>query len=72
MQFEAEWRAVPLELACCSTGIYIRKTTTGYRIDPVQEKKIVEYIIIGYASTKTEGLHRKTATFHHISGLLRA
>ena len=33
----------------------VRKTT-GYRIDPVKEKKVNEYIIIGYAATKTEGL----------------
>lgn len=33
----------------------VRKTT-GYRIDPVKEKKVNEYIIIGYATTKTEGL----------------
>lgn len=32
----------------------VRKTT-GYRIDPVKEKKVNEYIIIGYAATKTEG-----------------
>lgn len=28
MQFEAEWRAVPEELACCSTGIYISQQLT--------------------------------------------
>lgn len=33
----------------------VRKTT-GYHIDPVKEKKVNEYIIIGYAATKTEGL----------------
>lgn len=33
----------------------VRKTT-GYRIDPIKEKKVNEYIIIGYAATKTEGL----------------
>ena len=33
----------------------VRKTT-GYRIDPVKEKKVNEYIIIGYAATKTEGV----------------
>ena len=33
----------------------VRKTT-GYRIDPVKEKKVNEYIIIGYAATKTERL----------------
>lgn len=31
----------------------VRKTT-GYHIDPVKEKKVNEYIIIGYAATKTE------------------
>ena len=30
----------------------VRKTT-GYRIDPVKEKKVNEYIIILYAATKT-------------------
>lgn len=35
---------------------YMVRKTTGYRIDPVKEKKIAEYIIIGYASTKAEGL----------------
>lgn len=33
----------------------VRKTT-GYHIDPVKGKKVNEYIIIGYAATKTEGL----------------
>lgn len=33
----------------------IRKTT-GYHIDPVKGKKVNEYIIIGYAAIKTEGL----------------
>ena len=33
----------------------VRKTT-GYHIDPVKEKKVNEYIIIGYAATKTESL----------------
>ena len=35
---------------------YMVRKTTGYRIDPVKEKKIAEYIIIGYAATKAEGL----------------
>lgn len=35
---------------------YMVRKTTGYRIDPVKEKKIAEYIIIGYARTKSEGL----------------
>lgn len=41
----------------------VRKTT-GYRIDPVKEKKIAEYIIIGYARTKSEGLEM-LADYNH-------
>ena len=41
----------------------IRKTT-GYHIDLVKEKKVSEYIIIGYASIKTEGL-QTLADYNH-------
>lgn len=38
----------------------IRKTT-GYRIDSKKDKKVVEYIIIGYARNKSEGLQMLAA-----------
>ena len=43
---------------------YMVRKTTGYRIDPVKEKKIAEYIIIGYARTKSEGLEM-LADYNH-------
>ena len=35
---------------------WIVRKTIGYDIDPVSKKKNINYIIIGYASSKTEGL----------------
>ena len=35
---------------------YMVRKTTGYHIDPVKEKKVADYIIIGYTATKAEGL----------------
>lgn len=35
---------------------YLVRKTTGYHIDPIKEKKVNDYIIIGYAATKAEGL----------------
>ena len=32
---------------------YMVRKTTGYHIDPVKEKKVADYIIIGYTATKT-------------------
>ena len=34
---------------------YIIRKTIGYHIDPIKEKKVVEYLIIGYVATKAEG-----------------
>ena len=34
---------------------YIIRKTIGYHIDPIKEKKVAEYLIIGYAATKAEG-----------------
>ena len=31
---------------------YMVRKTTGYHIDPVKEKKVADYIIIGYTATK--------------------
>ena len=44
---------------------YMVRKTTGYRIDPVKDKKIAEYIIIGYARTKSEGLELLAAYNHN-------
>lgn len=41
----------------------VRKTT-GYHIDPVKEKKVADYIIIGYTATKAEGL-QMLADYNH-------
>ena len=35
---------------------YMVQKTTGYHIDPIKEKKVADYIIIGYTATKAEGL----------------
>lgn len=41
----------------------VRKTV-GYHIDPIKEKKVAEYIIIGYTATKSEGL-QLLADYNH-------
>ncbi len=35
---------------------YMVRKTVGYHIDPVKDKKVNDYIIIGYTATKSEGL----------------
>ena len=34
---------------------YMVQKTTGYHIDPIKEKKVADYIIIGYTATKATG-----------------
>lgn len=41
----------------------VRKTV-GYHVDPIKEKKVAEYIIIGYTATKSEGL-QLLADYNH-------
>ena len=43
---------------------YMVRKTTGYHIDPVKEKKVADYIIIGYTATKAEGL-QMLADYNH-------
>ena len=40
------------------------KLPNGYHIDPVKEKKVADYIIIGYTATKAEGL-QMLADYNH-------
>ena len=43
---------------------YMVRKTVGYHIDPIKEKKVAEYIIIGYTATKSEGL-QLLADYNH-------
>ena len=43
---------------------YMVRKTTGYHIDSVKEKKVADYIIIGYTATKAEGL-QMLADYNH-------